>query len=572
MGMGKNKGAQRAGNRMDHTFTRRTLLRGAAAGTALWAAGPARGLATGKADLIVSGATFHTIDPAFSRVEAMAIRGDRILALGRKTEIEALAGVATRRIDARGLTVTPGFIDAHSHPLLFNEAVSVDVNVRTISQVQTLLAGQADRTPPGRWVQAHMYDDTKFEEGRPLNRDDIDMVVQSHPVMVRHRGGHTGVVNSRAFELAGVNDSTPDPEGGRFFRENGRLTGKVAEHAMDVFEAVGEWPTVDRETNRRGATLMSKRMAATGLTSTTDAFGRDDTWMAYVDALARDELHFRLAFMPGGNASIYQTMKDIGIRSGFGNDMLRVGAVKYAADGSASERTMRMSTPYEGTDDYGILTMSQAEIDEAVDDAVANGFRIGIHANGDVTIAMVLDAYERVLEHWNGPNPRFRIEHCSLVNEDLLQRIKAAGVVPTPFYTYAHYHGNKWPDYGPARMNNMFAHRSFLDYGIPVAPASDFTPGPYEPMMALQSMVTRKDTKGRVWGERQKISIEEALTICTINGAYASFEEHEKGSLTPGKLADFVLLDADPVHQDPDGLQQINVVATYLGGRPTFEA
>lgn len=572
MGMGKNKGAQRAGNRMDHTFTRRTLLRGAAAGTALWAAGPARGLATGKADLIVSGATFHTIDPAFSRVEAMAIRGDRILALGRKTEIEALAGAATRRIDARGLTVTPGFIDAHSHPLLFNEAVSVDVNVRTISQVQTLLAGQADRTPPGRWVQAHMYDDTKFEEGRPLNRDDIDMVVQSHPVMVRHRGGHTGVVNSRAFELAGVNDSTPDPEGGRFFRENGRLTGKVAEHAMDVFEAVGEWPTVDRETNRRGATLMSKRMAATGLTSTTDAFGRDDTWMAYVDALARDELHFRLAFMPGGNASIYQTMKDIGIRSGFGNDMLRVGAVKYAADGSASERTMRMSTPYEGTDDYGILTMSQAEIDEAVDDAVANGFRIGIHANGDVTIAMVLDAYERVLEHWNGPNPRFRIEHCSLVNEDLLQRIKAAGVVPTPFYTYAHYHGNKWPDYGPARMNNMFAHRSFLDYGIPVAPASDFTPGPYEPMMALQSMVTRKDTKGRVWGERQKISIEEALTICTINGAYASFEEHEKGSLTPGKLADFVLLDADPVHQDPDGLQQINVVATYLGGRPTFEA
>ena len=572
MEMGKNKAIQRGGRRVDHTFSRRALLRGAAAGTALWAAGPARGLATGKADLILSGATFHTIDPEFSHVEAMAIRGDRIPALGRKAEIEALAGAATRRIDARGLTVTPGFIDAHSHPLLFNEAVSVDVNVRTISQVQTLLAGQADRTPPGRWVQAHMYDDTKFEEGRPLNRDDIDMVVQSHPVMVRHRGGHTGVVNSRAFELAGVNDATPDPEGGRFFRENGRLTGKVAEHAMDVFEAVGEWPTVDRETNRRGATLMSKRMAATGLTSTTDAFGRDDTWMAYVDALARDELHFRLAFMPGGNASIYQTMKDIGIRSGFGNDMLRVGAVKYAADGSASERTMRMSTPYEGTDDYGILTMSQAEIDEAVDDAVANGFRIGIQANGDVTIAMVLDAYERVLEHWNGPNPRFRIEHCSLVNEDLLQRIKAAGVVPTPFYTYAHYHGNKWPDYGPARMNNMFAHRSFLDYGIPVSPASDFTPGPYEPMMALQSMVTRKDTKGRVWGERQKISIEEALTICTINGAYASFEEHEKGSLTPGKLADFVLLDADPVRQDPDGLQQINVVATYLGGRPTFEA
>ena len=398
------------------------------------------------------------------------------------------------------------------------------------------------------------------------------MVVQSHPVMVRHRGGHTGVVNSKAFEIAGVNDDTPDPDGGRFFREDGRLTGKVAEHAMDVFQEVGEWPTVDRETNRKSASLMSRRMAAAGLTNTTDAFGSDDAWVAYVDALARDELHFRLSFMPGGNNPIYEQMKSMGIRSGFGNDMLRVGAVKYAADGSASERTMRMSTPFEGTDDYGILTMSQAQIDEAVDDAVANGFRIGIHANGDVTIAMVLDAYERVLENWQGPNPRFRIEHCSLVNPELLARIKAAGVVPTPFYTYAHYHGNKWPDYGPERMNSMFAHRSFIDYGIPVAPASDFTPGPYEPMMALQSMVTRKDVKGRVWGEKQRISIEEALEVCTINGAYASFEEERKGSLTPGKLADFVLLDADPVQQDPDALQEINVVATYLGGRATYGA
>jgi len=555
-------------------ISRRRVVKGMGAAAALSAL-PRAGWANsalGKATLIVQGATFHSIDPAFSNVEAMAVRGDRILALGRASEIEALRGAGTRVIDGRDLTVTPGFIDAHSHPLMFNEAISVDVNVRSIDEVQTLLAGQADRTLPGRWVQAHMYDDTKFEEGRPLNRDDIDMVVQSHPVMVRHRGGHTGVVNSKAFEMAGVTEQTPDPEGGRFFRDDGRLTGKVAEHAMDVFDKVGEWAEVDRETNRKGASLMSRRMAATGLTSTTDAAGSDDAWVAYVDALARDELHFRLAFMPQGNASIFEKMKSMGMRSGFGNNMLRVGAVKYAADGSASERTMRMSTPFEGTDDYGILTMNQAQIDEAVDDAVANGFRIGIHANGDVTIDMVLDAYERVLENWRGPNPRFRIEHCSLVNPELLARIKAAGVVPTPFYTYAHYHGNKWPDYGPERMNSMFAHRSFLDYGIPVAPASDFTPGPYEPMMALESMVTRKDVKGRVWGEKQRISIEEALGICTLNGAYASFEEEIKGSLTPGKLADFVLLDADPVRQDPEALQEINVVATYLGGRATFEA
>ena len=232
---------------------------------------------------------------------------------------------------------------------------------------------------------------------------------------------------------------------------------------------------------------------------------------------------------------------------------------------------MRMSTPFEGTDDYGILTMNQYQIDEAVDDAVANGFRIGIHANGDVTIAMVMDAFERVLADWQGENPRFRIEHCSLVNDELLRRIKAAGVVPTPFHTYAHYHGNKWVDYGEERMGSMFAHRSFLDYDIPVAPASDFTPGPFEPMMALQSMVTRKDMQGRVWGENQRISVAEAMRICTVNGAYASFEEGEKGSITPGKLADFVFLAEDPHFADPDAIKDIPIAATYLGGRAVFE-
>jgi hypothetical protein len=304
-----------------------------------------------------------------------------------------------------------------------------------------------------------------------------------------------------------------------------------------------------------------------------------EEWQAYQDASAADELSCRISFMPSGRAwpgedrSIYEVMKDMGIRSGFGNAMLRVGAVKYAVEGSASERTMRMSTPYTGRpDDFGILTMSQEEIETAVDDAVHSGFRIGIHANGDVAIDMVLQAYERVLENWQGQNPRFRIEHCSLVNSDLLRRIKASGVVPTPFYTYAHYHGEKWHEYGQEKMNWMFAHRSFLDYGIPVAPASDYTPGPYEPMMALQSMVTREDQEGRVWGEKQKISVNEAMQICTINGAYASFEEDIKGSLTPGKLADIVLLDKDPHVVEPTEIKNIKIVHTLLGGKSVYQA
>ena len=197
--------------------------------------------------------------------------------------------------------------------------------------------------------------------------------------------------------------------------------------------------------------------------------------------------------------------KAAGVYYGFGDEWLRVAGVKFAADGSASERTMRMSTPYVGTNDYGILTMTQQEIDEAVEDAWRHNFRVAIHANGDVTIDMVLKAYERVQKQWPRPDPRNRIEHCSLVNPDLLPASRRPASCPTPFWTYAHYHGEKWKEYGDEKMNWMFAHKSFLDYGIRVPGASDYGPGPFEPLMALQSMVTRKDFSGNVWGPKQRV-------------------------------------------------------------------
>ena len=531
----------------------------------------------GKADVIVTGGKLLTMDPAHAQAEAMAISGVHILAVGSNDDVRNLAGPKTKVIDATGLTVTPGFIDAHSHPLMANEAIGANVNLPRISDVKEALARKAAETPPGHWVRGVMYDDTKFEDGRPLNRKDIDEAVPNHPVYVAHRGGHTGVVNSKAFKVAGITMDTPDPAGGRFYREGGAFTGKVAEHATAVFFESGIWPVMNRDLWRESVSISTKAMAASGLTSTTDAWGGSSgpnaDLIAYQAARAADELYLRISFMPGGDSEIYKGLKQAGIASGFGDDMFRIGAVKYGSDGSASERTMSMSTPYEGRpDDYGILTMSQEEIDTAVDDAVAHDFRIGIHANGDVAINMVLNAYERVLKDWQGPNPRFRIEHCSLVNPEILARIKAAGVIPAPFYTYAHFHGNKWVEYGFDKMQWMFAHKSFLDYGIPVAPASDYTPGPYEPMMAIQSMVTRKDVKGRVWGPNQRVTVSQAMQICTMNGAYASFEEDIKGSLTAGKLADFVILEKDPHDVDPDGIVDIEVLRTVLGGRTTHEA
>ncbi|GIW52509.1 MAG: amidohydrolase [Gemmatimonadales bacterium] len=521
-------------------------------------------------EMVVINARVYTMDDALPRAQAFAVKNGRFLAVGSTSDIRNLVTRGTEVIDAAGLTVVPGFIDAHCHPSGVNELIGVNVNLSTVEEVKAALRKKAATTPPGYWVTGYMYDDTKLD--RPVTRRDLDEAVPDHPAMVAHRGGHTAVYNSKAFELAGVTAETPDPPGGKFYRENGELTGKVAERARAVFNNVGKREEITRDTRRAGIKFISEQMTKAGLTSVHQTGGNDESLIALQDAYAAGEMRFRMYFFPRGET--YQRLKAAGVRTGFGDEWLRIGPVKYTADGSASERTMRMSTPYVGRpNDYGILTMTQEEIHEAVEDAHRNDWRIGIHANGDVTIDMVLNAYERVLHLWPKEiNPRHRIEHCSLVNPDLLRRIKATGAIPTPFYTYVYYHGDKWAEYGEEKMRWMFAHRSFLDYGIPVAPASDYMPGPYEPMMALQSMVTRRDFRGREWGPNQRITVEEALRICTVNGAYASFEEHLKGSITPGKLADFVILGRDPHEVDPLALKDIPIVRTVVGGKTMYRA
>ena len=550
-----------------------SLLGGAAAfaPVALLQARPNSGAV--QADLIIKNARIYTMDEALPLAESVALWGNRILAVGSNDQLEPLAGPNTTIIDGTGTTVTPGFIDAHSHPDGSNEVTGADVNLRSIAEIKLAMARQAAVTPTDQWVIGNKYDDTKLNEGRPVLRHDLDAAVPNQPAIIIHRGGHTAVVNSYGLKKAGVTKDTPDPEGGHYGRKDGELTGFVAEHAMDVIQGSGGWPEITREVRQQGVALMSRAMAASGMTSTTDSWGTAEGFRAFQDARAAGELLTRLSYMPHGTQPIYAALKQAGLRSGFGDDWIRIGAVKYGADGSASERTMRMSTPFKGRpDDYGILTMSQEEIDFAVEDAIANDFRIGIHANGDVTIDMVLKAYERALKGWQGPNPRLRLEHCSLVNPDLLERIKNTGSIPTPFYTYAHFHGNKWVDYGPEKMEWMFAHKSFLDYGIPVAPASDYTPGPFEPLMAIQSMVTRKDWQGRVWGPSQRISVSQAMKICTVNGAYASMEENIKGSITPGKLADLAILGADPHDTAPDEIKNIRVLRTIVDGKTVYQA
>ena len=264
-----------------------------------------------------------------------------------------------------------------------------------------------------------------------------------------------------------------------------------------------------------------------------------------------------------------------GLHTGFGDEWIKLGATsEHLVDGSFSERTMAMSHAYPGVSPpyFGNLTETPEVLNAWIERVHRAGIDVNCHANGDVAIDRVLTAVERAQKLYPRPGARAKITHCTLVNPELIARIKAAGVVPAVFSTYPYYNSDKFPFYGEATIRQAMAFRDFLDAGVPVCAGSDFNPGPFSPLMAIQAMVTRKGWDGKTWGANQKITVEEALRVNTLNGAYASHEEAIKGSITPGKLADFVVLAADPMVIDPDRIKDIKIVRTVTGGLTVYQA
>jgi predicted amidohydrolase YtcJ len=527
-----------------------------------------------KPELILHNGNFFTVDNLQPSAQAVAISDRRFLAIGSNSEVLNLASARVQKIDLGGKTVLPGFIDAHCHPAIsgLDMVVAVNCDLPSIAAIQAALRERAAQTPAGQWVYGSKYDDTKGAEGRMLTRADLDAAVPDHPVVVMHRGGHTNFYNSAAFRLAGVDEKTPDPPGGKFDRhaDTGQFTGRVADQARTLMEKNAP-DLATRENRAEGVKLISRAMARAGITSVGDALGTPDDLRAYQDARDGGELWFRVYCLIA--QPHLDKMIAAGMRTGLGDEFVRVGACKIFADGSISERTARLSKAYEGSPDYfGLLMMGEEEQYEKTKQAHLAGWQIGTHANGDVAIDQTLRVYERLQKQSPRRDPRFRLEHCTMVNEGLLARIKALGAIPAPFSSYVYYHGEKMHFYGQERLKNMFALRSMIDAGIRPTQASDYTASPYEPMMALQSEVTRADSKGTVWGANQRITIQEAIRVGTMNGAYASFEETIKGSITAGKLADLVVLGRDPLREPPSSLVTIPVERTMLGGRWSFES
>lgn len=525
-------------------------------------------------DAILFNANIITVDSKNPYAQALAIQGDRLLAVGDNEEILRLADANTKKIDVGGSTVLPGFIDAHSHPAYSGRAHlrNVDSDLRSISAIQDAIRKRAENTPPGNWILGFKYDDTKTSEGRPINRYDLDKAAPNHPVRIVHRGGHSVYVNSRALELLNYTRETPNPEGGKIIKDpdTGEPSGLLLETASDP---LGELipNTFTKEDNQAGVKLISQMISKAGITSVTDAYCSSTFLSAYQDAHQANELYSRIYCMIG--YSEIDKMIASGIQTGLGDKWVKIGGMKITMDGSISERTARLSEAYVGRpDDYGMLVMDEDELAGYVEKAHKNDWQIGIHANGDVAIDKALSIYERVQRENPRKDPRFRLEHCTVINEDLVQRMKALNVIPNPFSTYVYFHGEKMKEYGKERLEKMFAVRSFLDAGLKVTQTSDYPPGPFEPMMAMQSSVTRTDMNGNLWGGSQRITVEEAIKVGTIHGAYASYEENIKGSLESGKLADLVVLEKDPRKVDPMSIIDIPVQRTMVGGKWVYES
>ena len=543
-------------------------------------AGAAFAAEPSDAELVVLNARVHTVDDARPAAQAFAVKGGRFTAVGSTADLRGLIGPRTQVYDAKGMTVVPGFIDCHNHAvgevLLYEVLVGnpFEVEFVTIDSIVAKLRAKAATTPPGTWVEGFFFDDTKLKDGRALNVADLDRVSREHPVVVRHRGGHSWFYNAKALEMAGVTRDTPNPPGGSYDRDaSGALNGRVTDRANAPFERIGQRPTFTAEQRatraRDGIAHISRMFARYGLTSVHHEGG---DLAAIQDVRARGDLRHRVNYEAVG--PVLEAMISSGVQTGFGDEWLRMGATfEHTVDGSFSERTMAMSRPYPGVSPpySGNVTETQDVLNAWVERVHRAGIDVNCHANGDVAIASVLTALERAQALYPRPGARPKITHCTLVTPELVQRIKAAKVVPACFTTYAYYNADKFSFYGQELMARAMAFRSFLDAGVPVAAGSDFSPGPFAPLMGLQGMVTRTGWNGETWGANQRVTVAEALRINTLNGAWASHEEALKGSISVGKLADFVVLGDDPFAIDAGKIKDIAIVRTVTGGRVMYQ-
>jgi predicted amidohydrolase YtcJ len=531
--------------------------------------------AWGPADLIVINANVLTMDTKRPVAEAFAVRAGKFASVGSIANIKHLAGPQTRILDLAGKTVVPGFIDAHAHPRpIFDEDslwYSVEAGpdkVKTMDELIAAIRRKANKTPKGMLITGSGYQETKL--GRHPTRHDLDKATTDHPVIITHSSGHLSVCNSAALKRAKVTRDTADPEGGKFERdENGEPTGLLKERAAGIVRSASPRLEAPEADVLPGYRTCFRRLLANGLTGVQVA-GTDPNTAKMMTAARRKDCPVRLYIMLREN----HIDRAVELKNAMAADEwgVRYGAIKSFYGNSLSGQTAWLYEPYANRDDYFGLPpgRSRASLEALVLRIHKAGLQSCIHSNGDREIDIVLDAYDAALKAAPRTNHRHRIEHCSIVNQAILKRIKALNLVIAP-HSYIYEHGDKMENFGAARWQWMLPNRSLIDQGTVVAGNSDYPISAAVPLLRIHDMVNRTSAEGKIYGPKQRCTVEQALRSFTLGSAYAEFAEEHKGSIEVGKLADFVVLDGDPHRVDPKAIKDIAVLRTVVGGETVFE-
>ena len=535
------------------------------------------------ADLIITNAKVWTEDDAHPQAQAVAVQGDRIIAVGSSAEMETLRGSDTKMIDAGGKLLMPGFNDAHVHfvdggmdldQVQLKDAASVEEFVNRIRQ-------QVKKTAKEQWVLGGSWDETQWTPAKLPTKELIDPFTPDTPVFLDRYDGHMGLANSVALRLAGITAQTPDPPGGVIVRDaQGNPTGALKDAATELVLKV-----IPSLTHDQRIAIMKRALeyaASLGVTSFQEM--NDEYTDSFADIGAYDELlqsgELTARVYVAAAISDWKKEADFGIRHAFGSSFLRIGALKGFADGDLGSRTAYFFQPYsDEPNNFGLLNRQMQPLSQMQDwitNADAVRLQVCIHAIGDRAISTVLDMYTQALKAHHGSERRFRIEHAQHMAQKDFARFAQLDVIAS-VQPYHAIDDGRWAEarIGHDRASRTYAFRTFLNYGVHLAFGTDWDVAPLNPLQTVYAAVTRATLDGKNpngWFPEQKLTVEEAVHAYTMGSAYAEFQDKEKGSITPGKLADMVLLSDDIFTIDPVKIRDAKVLKTIVGGKVIWDS
>jgi predicted amidohydrolase YtcJ len=551
---------------------------------AVVALAPAVLAAQGSADLILTNGKIYTVDNARPQASALAARGGRVLFVGSDAEAKVLAGPSTVVIDLHGATVVPGIVDAHAHLLgLGNKLQRVDlVGSKSYDEVVSRVKGWAKDVKPGVWIQGRGWDQNLWPTRQFPTHEALSRAFPNNPVVLTRIDGHAVLANAKAMELAHVTAATADPSGGRIVKlPSGAPSGVFVDRAGSLIDRA--IPAATRADNRKAILAAIAEANKMGLTGIHDA-GEDAETIGIFEELAKGgNYNLRNYVMlsdpgePGSPAALANPYIQRGPQSALYDGHLWIRAIKLYADGALGSRGAALLAPYSDEPSNSGLLLSKPEHIEAwAETALRSGFQVNVHAIGDRGNRNVLDAFEAALKNVPKADHRFRIEHAQVLSPQDIPRFARLGVIPSMQATHQTSDMGWAQDrVGPERIRGAYAWRSLLNTGVVIPNGTDFPVEEVNPLLTFHAAVTRQNPSNMPaggWYPEQKMSREEALQSMTIWPAYAGFQESILGSLTPGKYADFVILDRDIMHVPDSEILGTRVISTWIGGKRVYEA